>query len=130
MIQPDKRHLIFAGDKRKVLSYPNRPVSVGVAKVVMFPGVYGPMEPASRFMQGMADRLGIGFYRHNQKDKSSFDAKQNYLKRLKGKVRDFERTGNLEFLYDVANYAFLEFENTLHPHAHINTKVDTRGYTE
>lgn len=81
------------------------------------------------FTQGMADRIMVGSFRHEGgKDNFGFRA-QDYHKRLKDKLRLYERTGNLEYLYDVANYAALEFYNSNHPNQHLKND-DSHGRTE
>ncbi len=81
------------------------------------------------FMQQMANRIVVGSYRH-EKGKDNFGHRsQDYHKRLKKCLRDYETTGNLEKLLDVANYAALEFYNSNHPLQHFNEK-DSQGKTQ
>jgi len=60
-------------------------------------------EVFQEFAQKMANRLGFGEARYGSPDK-----RQKYLTRLKMEVRAYERTGNVEHLYNVANYCVLE----------------------
>ena len=69
--------------------------------------------PFLDFVQKMANRLMIGFYRYGPVNK-----RQNYLKRLKRSIEHYDRTGNTEFLLDAANYCWLEFCAPSHPDAH------------
>jgi hypothetical protein len=74
-----------------------------------------------RFLQLMINRLLYGWHRYGEPQ-----AVQDYLLRLKGAIDRYEATGNLEYLVDAANYAWLEFECPLHPKAHF-TCEDSRG---
>lgn len=81
------------------------------------------------FCQMMADRIMVGAFRHEE-GKDNFGIPiQDYHKRLKSKLRLYETTGNLEYLIDVANYAALEFYNSLHPNQH-HKHLDSHGFTE
>lgn len=73
------------------------------------------------FVQMMANRLMVGFYRYGPVNK-----KQNYLRRIKSAVKRYESTGNTEFLIDAANYCWLEFEAPSHPRAHFECS-DSNG---
>ncbi len=60
-------------------------------------------ERFAEFAQRMANRLAFGEARYG-----AADARQKYLTRLKLEIKAYERTGNVEHLYNVANYAVLE----------------------
>jgi len=70
-------------------------------------------QPFLDFVQKMANRLMVGFYRYGPVNK-----RQDYRKRLKGAVKHYDKTGNTEFLIDAANYCWLEFCAPSHPKAH------------
>lgn len=73
------------------------------------------------FVQMMANRLSVGFYRYGPNSK-----KQNYLRRIKGAIAHYDDTGNTEFLIDAANYCWLEFDLPSHPRAHFECS-DSHG---
>lgn len=52
--------------------------------------------------------------KNHTKDNNHMDAVANLKKRLEL----YEKTGNTEFLVDVANFAMIEFMNPQHPKAH------------
>jgi hypothetical protein len=69
--------------------------------------------PFLDFVQKMANRLMVGYYRYGPVNK-----RQNYLKRIKDAIKHYDKTGNTEFLIDTANYCWLEFCAPSHPDAH------------
>ena len=81
-----------------------------------------PLDPS--FFQCMINRLLVGKHRHGKADRS-----QDYLFRLKGVLGHYERTGNQEFLVDVANYAMLECMHPSHPESHFESS-DSYGRKE
>jgi hypothetical protein len=46
---------------------------------------------------------------------------------LKAKLKEYEETGNTEFLADIANFAMIEFMYPQHPNGHYKA---TDGYTQ
>lgn len=78
------------------------------------------------FMQKMADRMGFGFIRHQ--DKKAVDPAQDYLARLEKAIERYKSTGNLEFLVDAANYCYLESVASLHPNQHWKSG-DSHGWS-
>lgn len=69
------------------------------------------------FIQGMFDRLSVGFFNYGPKAKD-FPKRSDAIASLKLRLKEYERTGNTEFLMDVANYAEIEFSHPKHPKAH------------
>jgi len=61
---------------------------------------------SSEFEQFQRNRLIFGAHRYGMEfGNASYD----YVGALRTRLREYEETGNLEFLVDVANYAMLEF---------------------
>lgn len=67
------------------------------------------------FVQQMANRLIVGVFRY---DKGRPTRKAKYMTRLQAEVKEYVRTGNLEHLYNAANYCYLESEAPEHPNFH------------
>ena len=76
------------------------------------------------FMQGMLNRVAVGYLRYGAN--SAKRTSKNTVQKLSVDVRIYRvlnkylRTGNTEFLIDVANYAMLEFMDPVHKEAHFN----------
>lgn len=81
-------------------------------------------EELRKFLQGMTNRLCHGAAQYGQPA-----AWQLYLKRLKLEVKAYEKTGNMEHLMNIANYAWLESVAPQNPKFHFdNTRASvTRG---
>jgi hypothetical protein len=60
-------------------------------------------DKCSTFLQTMCNRLAVGQVRYGDPDK-----KQNYMTRLIMETKSYRRSGNLENLVNIANYALLE----------------------
>jgi|SRR5580658_213976 hypothetical protein len=69
-------------------------------------------------------RLHVGQYRYGSPDRSA-----QYHRRLLLEVKAYNKTGNAEHLYNIANYCLLESIAPGHPKHHINPLVEsvTRG---
>lgn len=78
------------------------------------------------FLQRMANRLGMGSYRHEKG--AGPDAAQDYLRRARYCLDQYDRTGSLELLVDAANYCYLESATPLHGDATWESK-DSGGRT-
>jgi hypothetical protein len=76
-----------------------------------------------RFAQIMANRLASGGTGTGCRSRTPM---QDYARRLKGAVSDYERSGGLERLVDAVYYACLEFQSPLHPRAHFRS-TDSGG---
>jgi hypothetical protein len=61
------------------------------------------MQRISEFLQRMVNRMAAGFHRYGPAQKE-----QKYMTRINLCWKKYKRTGNCEFLYDLANYALLE----------------------
>lgn len=72
------------------------------------------------YLQCMANRRGQGFVRYGPNTK-----KQKYLDRLKMEVAAYERTGNIEHLYNISNYGYLESAAPQNPKFHWDDTVES-----
>lgn len=80
-------------------------------------------EWSHRFERLMRNRLVIGAMRYgllHAPGKKRWDRVAGMQKRL----RQYQDTGNLEYLVDVANLALLEFEEGQHPNKHFGAAQD------
>ncbi len=77
------------------------------------------------FVQKMANRILQGYTRYGGPDKS-----QKYMTRLRLELRAYKKTGNMEHLYNIANYAHLESIAPENKKFHYDDKADsvTRRY--
>lgn len=65
-----------------------------------------PSEVSYQFLQGMADRMSVSFYKYGAvKDADGLDP----IKNLEVRLEKYLETGNTEWLMDVANFAMIEF---------------------
>ena len=72
------------------------------------------------FAQSLVNRLIVGELRYGPGSK-----KQKYLTRLIKTIEVYKSTGNAEYLFDIANYAFLEFIFPEHPKHHFNPEAQS-----
>lgn len=80
------------------------------------------------FEQFMRNRLMMGAFRYGilrSKDKPTYD----HMKAILVKAMLFEKTGNLELLVDIANYAMCEYVEGKHPLKHWGP-TDDQGHAE
>lgn len=73
------------------------------------------------FMQGMLNRLAVGYHRYGPaKENASIN---DFIKSIDVRIAKYLETGNTEYLIDVANYAMLEFVAPSHPNAHFDPET-------
>ena len=73
-----------------------------------------------QFLQNMADRYMVGGVRYGKPANI-----RKYLSRLKTELKSYEKTGNIEHLLNVANYAFLESHAPERKKVHHDPTVDS-----
>jgi len=76
------------------------------------------------FAQHMVNHLCVGYYRYGPPDKA-----KKYMTRMEIEVKEYRRTGNAEHLYNIANYASLEYYAPENKNFHLDNTVGsaTRG---
>ena len=74
-----------------------------------------------KFFQGMSNRLAIGACRY-VKDP---DRGAKYMSRMGVELAAYKRTGNAEHLFNIANYAYLEYSKAENPKFHHDPLVDS-----
>jgi hypothetical protein len=74
-----------------------------------------------QFIQFMLNRMCFGYYRYERQPYIGNSLRhQQGTKRMKEKLVMYEKTGNQEFLADIANYCMIEFMSPSHPKAHLD----------
>ena len=74
-------------------------------------------EFSQSFIQGMLDRIGVSFHKYG-KAADAFPHRVDALKSLKARIKMYRKTGNTEWLMDVANFAMFEYMHPSHKRAH------------
>lgn len=69
------------------------------------------------FIQGMANRLVVSHFKYGS-IAENYPDKVNALASLQQRIVEYLKTGNTEFLIDVANFALIEFMCPSVPEAH------------
>jgi len=83
-----------------------------------------PTQVCHRFIQGMLNRMIVGYYRHGDSSRAST---KDIPAMLEKRWKKYMRTGNTEVLLDVANLAMIEFMNPSHPEAHYQAEDSGRS---
>lgn len=79
------------------------------------------------FLQAVANRRCVGAYRYEGCDGP--DRRKRYMTRLSKELRAYRKSGNVEHLFNIAVYAFLESAAPENRKAHWDAAVEsvTRG---
>jgi hypothetical protein len=75
------------------------------------------------FLQGMINRLAVGFHRYGPLDPKRAD----WVKTLELRLRAYKETGNIDFLIDVANFAMFEWRFPQLEDAHSDPSAPSPG---
>lgn len=78
-----------------------------------------------QFEQYMRNRLIMGAIRYETFEEKLKGNKYNCLEYIRRKCNEYEATGNLECLVDLANVAMIEFAAPHHPNPHFTPGDDT-----
>lgn len=74
-------------------------------------------ENSEQFHQGMVDRMGMSYFKYGRVAEA-YPEKVDAIASLKARLDKYDRTGNTEFLMDVANFAMIEFMHPRHQDAY------------
>ena len=74
-------------------------------------------EFCEEFVQGMADRMGVSFFKYGAVA-DAYPDRVDAIASLKKRLSKYEMDGNTEWLMDVGNFAMIEFMRPRHPKAH------------
>lgn len=80
-------------------------------------------EWSPRFESLMRNRLIMGAMRYGPLHAPG-KRQWNRPMAIRKRMRQYEETGNLEYLVDIANLALLEFEEGAHPTKHFSAAID------
>lgn len=83
-------------------------------------------EYSQRFLDGMVHRMGISYHKYGP-IKKAFPHKVNALESLQLRLREYQNTGNTEFLIDAANFAMIEFMLPAHDTPHFTPTDSTES---
>jgi hypothetical protein len=73
------------------------------------------------FFQATVNRRVVGGLRYGDRPKTS----QRYMSRMGKELAAYRKTGNVEHLFNIANYAFLESVTPEHKHQHLNPGAES-----
>lgn len=73
-------------------------------------------ETFKQFLTQMCSRVIVGELRYGKPH-----VLKDYFSKLQTEGRAYKRTGNIEHLINIANYAYLEANWPSHPNTHLNT---------
>jgi hypothetical protein len=76
------------------------------------------------FVQGMANRMAVSFHKYGRVKRGA--QTMDTLGSLQLRLDTYLRTGNTEYLMDVANFCMIEFMHPRHPEAHFEA-TDSKG---
>ena len=74
-------------------------------------------EFSNKFAEGMYNRMATSFFKYG-KVKEAYPHKVDAIECLKVRLDNYQKTGNTEWLMDVANFAMIEYMHPKHPKAH------------
>lgn len=75
-------------------------------------------EYSPKFDELRKNRMAMSYYKYGPVKTNYGDGLVNAIKSLKMRLEAYEKTGNTEFLTDIANFAMIEFMYPIHPSAH------------
>jgi len=74
---------------------------------------------SERFVEYMTNRMVLGTFRYGKwQDNKKNGVKIDRISSIRKRLDLFEKTGNSEYLVDIANLAMIEFEISDHPNLH------------
>lgn len=76
-----------------------------------------------KFLQGMVNRLAVGFHRYGPLDPTRAD----WVKTLELRLEAYKDSGNIDFLMDIANFAMFEWRFPQRLNAHSNPNAISPG---
>ena len=81
-------------------------------------------EWSDEFERYMRNRLVFGAFRYGRLGDSN-KLQWDRIGAARERLAEYEKTGNLEFLVDIANFMLLEFVEGKHPNRHFESTEDT-----
>jgi hypothetical protein len=86
-----------------------------------------PSEYSERFDQLRKAAIAVSYHKYGPAKNNFHEGRVDAVASLRRKLLAYERTGNTEYLVDVANYAMFEFMFPIHKDAHFKPTDDDRS---
>lgn len=82
------------------------------------------LQQSKEFEKLRVDRMVQGFFRYGdfRKKGNNYDR----VSAIKQRLQQYEKTGSLELLVDIANFCMIEFEVGTHPKRHFKSSEETK----
>lgn len=84
-------------------------------------------EYCTKFDQLRKNRMIVSFYKYGPIKENYGNDLVNCISNLERRLQAYKRTGNTEYLVDVANFAMIEFMYPKHPDAHYDDLSESPG---
>jgi len=91
--------------------------------VILQTGRMPPEQYSVPFLQGMLNRLAVGFHRYGPLDKD----RAHWIKTIELRLKAYKETGNIDLMHDVANFAMFEWRFPQHENAHSDPSAPSPG---
>lgn len=92
-------------------------------KIVLHLGKMPENQLDRQFLQGMVNRLAVGFHRYGPLD----PMRANWVKSIELRIEAYKETGNIDLMHDVANFAMFEWRFPQHENAHSDPNAKSPG---
>jgi hypothetical protein len=83
-------------------------------------------EYSDKFDDLRKNAVRVSFYKYGPAKKNFGEGRVDAIKSLRKKLLAYEKTGNMEYLADIANYAMFEYMFPIHPLAHFAPTDDDK----
>jgi hypothetical protein len=83
-------------------------------------------EYSVEFLQGMVSRMEMSYFKYGAVA-DGFPHKLDAIASMKARLERYERTGNLEYLMDAANFLMIEFMHPRHADAHFTPEDSSKS---
>lgn len=93
--------------------------------IVNLPESVPVTEVSNSFLQGMADRMAMSFFKYG-KVADAYPHKVDAIQSMQVRLDRYAKDGNTEHLMDAANFLMIEFMHPKHPDAHF-TPEDSKA---
>lgn len=89
-------------------------------ETLTFPTAVPPSEFSVPFVQGMADRMSMSYFKYGLVAEA-YPSKVDAIASLEKRLQKYKETGNTEWLMDVGNFAMIEYMYPKHDAAHFES---------
>jgi hypothetical protein len=81
----------------------------------------------SEFDDLRKNRMVMSYYKYGPVEENYGQKLVSAIENLKKRLEMYEKTGNTEYLCDIANFSMIEFKYPQHPNAHFNDLSESPG---